>query len=48
MGVARPEPLAGQLAVLINGAFVSGPILSASEAKGLLLGAAQALVEAAR
>lgn len=48
LGVARPEALAGQLAVLINGAFVSGPILSASEAKGLLQGAAQALVEASR
>ncbi len=48
MGVARAESLAGQLAVLINGAFVSAPILSASEAKGLLQDAAQALVEAAR
>jgi AcrR family transcriptional regulator len=48
MGVARSEELAGQLTVLINGAFVSTPILSASEAKGLLRGAAQALVEAAR
>jgi AcrR family transcriptional regulator len=46
MGVARSEELAGQLAVLINGAFVSGPILSQSEAKGLLRGAAQGLVEA--
>lgn len=48
MGAARPEELAGQLAVLINGAFVSTPILSAAEAKGLLQRAAQALVEAAR
>ncbi len=48
MGVARAEALAGQLAVLINGAFVSGPILSADEAKDLLQGAARALVEAAR
>lgn len=48
MGVARSEELAGQLAVLINGAFVSTPILSATEAKGLLQRAAQALVEAAR
>jgi len=46
MGVARAEALAGQLAVLINGAFVSSPILSQSEAKALLQGAAQALVEA--
>lgn len=48
MGVARSEELAGQLAVLINGAFVSTPILSTAEAKGLLQRAAQALVEAAR
>ena len=47
LGVDRAEALAGQLAVLINGAFVSSPILSASEAKELLQGAAQALVEAA-
>lgn len=47
LGVARPDDLAGQLAVLINGAFVSGPILSASEATRLLQTAAQALVEAA-
>lgn len=48
LDVARPEELAGQLAVLINGAFVSAPILSQSEAKGLLQRAAQALVEASR
>lgn len=48
LGVARAETLAGQLAVLINGAFVSGPILSASEAKDLLQGAARGLVTAAR
>ena len=45
MGVDRPEDLAGQLAVLINGAFVSTPILSQAEAKGLLQGAARALIE---
>jgi AcrR family transcriptional regulator len=48
LSVARSEDLAGQLAVLINGAFVSTPILSQSEAKGLLQRAARALVEAAR
>jgi AcrR family transcriptional regulator len=48
MGVARSEELAGQLAVLINGAFVSTPILSATEAKGLLRRAALALVEISR
>jgi AcrR family transcriptional regulator len=47
LGVARSEILAGQLAVLINGAFVSSPILSAAEAKDLLRQAAAALVQAA-
>ncbi|SFJ67864.1 TetR/AcrR family transcriptional regulator [Caulobacter sp. UNC279MFTsu5.1] len=47
LGVARRETLAGQLAVLINGAFVSSPILSAAEAKDLLQQAAKALIEAA-
>jgi len=47
LGVARAERLAGQLAVLINGAFVSSPILSAAEAKDLLQQAASALVQAA-
>jgi AcrR family transcriptional regulator len=47
LGVARAETLAGQLAVLINGAFVSSPILSAAEAKDLLQQAASALVQAA-
>ncbi len=48
LGVARAEILAGQLAVLVNGAFVSSPILSAAEAKDLLQQAASALVQAAR
>jgi AcrR family transcriptional regulator len=48
MGVARSEELAGQLAVLINGAFVSTPILSQAEAKGMLQRAARALVEMSR
>jgi AcrR family transcriptional regulator len=48
LGVARDEALAGQLAVLINGAFVSSPILSAVEAKDLLQQAAAALVQGAR
>jgi AcrR family transcriptional regulator len=47
LGVARAEILAGQLAVLVNGAFVSSPILSAVEAKDLLRQAASALVRAA-
>jgi AcrR family transcriptional regulator len=47
LGVARSETLAGQLAVLINGAFVSSQILSTAEATDLLQGAATALVTAA-
>lgn len=48
LGVIRPAELAGQLAVLINGAFVSSQMLSASEAIPLLRAAAQALLAAAR
>jgi hypothetical protein len=48
IGVVRPEELAGQLAILINGAFVSTPILSQAEAKGMLQRAALALVEMSR
>jgi AcrR family transcriptional regulator len=48
LGVARPAELAGQLAVLINGAFVSSQVLSAGEAIPLLRAAAQALLAAAR
>lgn len=47
LGVADPDTLAGQLTVLINGAFVSGQVLSAAEASGLLHAAADALVAAA-
>lgn len=48
LGVARPEPLAAQLALLVNGAFVSSALLSAEEATDVLLGALQALLAAAR
>lgn len=48
LGVPRPAELAGQLAVLINGAFVSAQVLSAGEAVPLLRAAAQALLAAAR
>ena len=40
----RPDELAGQLAVLINGAFVSAQMISAAEAVPLLRAAAHALV----
>jgi len=48
LDVARPDELAGQLLVLINGAFVSAQVLSADEAVPVLRAAAQALVAAAR
>jgi len=44
----RPDELAGQLAVLINGAFVSAQMISAAEAVPLLRAAAHALVAGAR
>ncbi len=46
LGVAQPERLGGQLAVLINGAFVSGQMFSAGEAVPLLQSAALALLAA--
>jgi AcrR family transcriptional regulator len=47
MNVRRPDELGGQLAVLINGAFVSSSMLSPPEAFRLLKNAALALVDAA-
>lgn len=48
LGVARPERLAAQLAVLINGAFVSSALLSPEDAPDVLLGALRALLAGAR
>lgn len=48
MAVAAPDKLAGQLAVLINGAFVSMQLLEPREATGLLRDAAHALINASR
>lgn len=48
LDVKRPDELAGQLALLINGAFISSQVLSAREATPLLAAAAKALVDAAR
>lgn len=48
LNVARPGELAAQLAVLVNGAFVSSELLAADEATEVLLGSAHALVAAAR
>lgn len=46
--VPRPDDLAAQLALLINGAFVSVEVLAPEQATRVLLEAAQALVAAAR
>jgi uncharacterized protein (DUF2267 family) len=43
---AAPDALAGQLAVLINGAFVSTPLYEPGEATMLLQRAADALLAA--
>lgn len=48
LGVARPDELAGQLSLLINGAFVSSQIFEAGEATPLLRRTAHALIEASR
>jgi AcrR family transcriptional regulator len=46
--VQRPDELAAQLSLLINGAFVSSQMLSADEATPVLLATARVLVAAAR
>lgn len=46
--VKRPDELAAQLSLLINGAFVSSQILSSGEAAPLLRATAHALIAAAR
>ena len=48
LGVKRPDELAGQLSLLINGAFVSLQVLSPGEAGPLLRATARALIAAAR
>lgn len=48
MKIAAPDELAGQLAVLINGAFVSTSIFEPGEATPLLRRAAEALIGASR
>ncbi len=48
LGSMRPAELAGQLALLINGAFVSSQMFDAGEAKPLLQRAASALLQASR
>lgn len=46
--VTRPKPLAAQLAVLVNGAFVSSALLSPDEATGVLVGAMKSLLAGAQ
>jgi AcrR family transcriptional regulator len=46
--VASPDELAGQLSVLVNGAFVSSQIFEPGEATTLLRRAADALISASR
>ena len=48
LGVARPDELAGQLSLLINGAFVSSQIFRPGEATPLLRRTAHALIDANR
>lgn len=48
LDVARPDALAAQLAVLVNGAFVSAELLAQDEATEVLLACAHALLTAAR
>lgn len=47
LGAARPNELAAQLGVLVNGAFVSASMLSPDEATRVLLASARALLAAA-
>ncbi|MBP2233777.1 AcrR family transcriptional regulator [Sinorhizobium kostiense] len=48
LDVAVPDELAGQLSVLVNGAFVSSQIFEPGEATPLLRHAAEALISAGR
>jgi len=48
LDVARPDELAGQLSLLINGAFVSSQIFKPGEATPLLRRAAHALIKGSR
>jgi AcrR family transcriptional regulator len=48
LGVARPDELAGQLSLLIDGAFVNSQIFGPGEPTPLLRSAAHALIEASQ
>lgn len=47
LGAARPNELAAQLGLLVNGAFVSASMLAPDEATRVLLASARALMDAA-
>lgn len=48
LGVPRPQVLGAQLALLVNGAFVSSGVLAPEEATDVLVATARALRQAAR
>lgn len=48
LGIAQPDALAAQLALLVNGAFVSSELLKDDNATEILLAATHALVDATR
>ena len=48
LGARRPNDLAAQLVLLVNGAFVSSQVIAADEGVPVLLAASHALVAAAR
>jgi AcrR family transcriptional regulator len=48
LGARKPDDLAAQLLLLINGAFVSSQVIAAGEAVSVLLAASHALISAAR
>jgi AcrR family transcriptional regulator len=48
LGVSRPDAVGAQLALLVNGAFVSSELLAPEEAVSVLLASARALIDAAR
>jgi AcrR family transcriptional regulator len=48
LGASRPDELAGQLSLLINGAFVSAQVLGPGEATPLLKATARALIAASK
>jgi len=47
LGARRPDDLAAQLLLLVNGAFVSSQVIAADEAVPVLLAASHALIAAA-